>query len=100
MLSDSSRKAIERAFETLDEASHQYSKFAAGTLEPVFARAVQDAVTPTLQSWVKSHEAELVQAIKPLMREWMDANLPQLVEAVLKQELGRAVTEHLRSRLG
>lgn len=100
VLSDSSRHAIGRAFETLDKASQQYSEFAGGMLEPVFSRAVQEAVVPNLQNWVNTHEAELMEAIKPLMRDWMDANLPRLVEAVLKEELGRAVTEHLRSRLG
>ena len=100
VLSDSSRYAIGHAFNTLDKASQQYSDFAGGMLEPVFARAVQEAVTPNLQAWVNSHQAELLEAVKPLMREWMDANLPRLVESVLKEELGRAVTEHLRSRLG
>jgi len=100
VLSDSSRQAIDRAFQTLDKASEQYSNFAGGMLEPVFSRAVQEAATPNLHSWINTHEAELLEAIKPLMREWMDANLPRLVEAVLKEELGRAVTEHLRSRLG
>jgi hypothetical protein len=128
VLSDSSRQTIGRAFETLDKASQQYSAFAGGMLETVFSRSVQEAVTPNLQAWVTSHDAqlletakplmhewmdanlprlvetvlkqELVDAAKPLMREWMDANLPQLVETILKQELGRAVTEHLRSRLG
>ena len=100
MLSDSSRQSIGRAFDTLDKASQQYSDFAGGMLEPVFSRAVQEAVVPSLQNWVNTHEAELLEAIKPLMREWMDANLPRLVESVLKEELGRAVTEHLRSRLG
>ena len=100
VLSASSRNVIGRAFETLDAASQQYSKFAGGTLEPIFSRAVQEAVAPNLQTWVNSHHAELLEAAKPLMREWMDANLPRLVESVLKEELGRAVTEHLRSRLG
>lgn len=128
VISDSSRQAIGRAFGTLDKASQQYSDFAGGSLEPVFSRAVQDAVTPNLQAWVSNHETqlldsmkplarewmdanlpqlvdsvlrqEILEAAKPLMRDWMDANLPQLVESVLKEELGRAVTEHLRSRLG
>ncbi len=100
VLSDSSRQAIGRAFQTLDKASQQYSDFAGGMLEPVFSRAVQEAVVPSLQNWVNTHEAQLMEAIKPLMRDWMDANLPRLVESVLKEELGRAVTEHLRSRLG
>jgi cell pole-organizing protein PopZ len=127
VLSDSSQQTIGRAFESLDAASQQYSAFAGGMLESVFSRSVQEAVTPTLQAWVSSHETQLVDSIKPLarewmdanlprlvesvlkqevveaakplMREWIDANLPQLVETVLKQELGRAVTEHLRSRL-
>lgn len=100
VLSDSSRQAIGRAFQILDKASQQYSDFAGGMLEPVFSRAVQDAVSPNMQTWINAHEAQLLEAIRPLMREWMDANLPRLVESVLKEELRRAVMEHLRGRLG
>jgi cell pole-organizing protein PopZ len=99
LLSDSSRGAIDRAFESLDKVSEEYSSFAGAMLETVFARAVQDAVTPSVQEWVNGHQAELVEAMKPMIRAWMDDHLPRLVENVLKQELGRAVTEHLRSRL-
>jgi len=99
MLSESSREAIGRAFESLDNASTEYSRFAGEMLQTVFARAVQDAVTPSLQQWVNSHEGELIEALKPMIRIWMDEHLPRLVENVLKQELGRAVTEHLRRRL-
>jgi cell pole-organizing protein PopZ len=52
-----------------------------------------------VQEWVNTHQTELVDAMKPMIRAWMDDHLPRLVENVLKQELGRAVTEHLRSRL-
>jgi len=99
LISDSSRQAIDRAIESLDKVSEEYSSFAGAMLETVFARAVQDAVTPTVQEWVNTHQTELVDAMKPMIRAWMDDHLPRLVENVLKQELGRAVTEHLRSRL-
>jgi len=99
LISDSSREAIDRAIESLDKVSEEYSSFAGAMLETVFARAVQDAVTPTVQEWVNTHQTELVDAMKPMIRAWMDDHLPRLVENVLKQELGRAVTEHLRSRL-
>jgi cell pole-organizing protein PopZ len=99
LISDSSREAIDRAIESLDKVSEEYSSFAGAMLENVFARAVQDAVTPTVQEWVNTHQTELVDAMKPMIRAWMDDHLPRLVENVLKQELGRAVTEHLRSRL-
>jgi cell pole-organizing protein PopZ len=84
LLSDSSSELIGRAFDSLDS---------------VFERAVQEAVSASVQQWVSSHEAELINASKPMLREWMDNRLPGLVENVLKQELGRAVTEHLRRRL-
>lgn len=100
LLSDASRQALGHAIDTVDKASVQYSAFAGGMLESVFARAVQDAVAPSLQNWVAEHQAELVEAAKPILREWVDANLPRLVETILRQELGRAITEHLRSRLG
>src|SRR5437763_8714584 len=56
MLSDSSREAIGKAFESLDRASAEYSRFAGDMLETVFARAVQDAIAPSLQQWVNNHE--------------------------------------------
>jgi hypothetical protein len=99
LLSVSSREAIDHAFESLDKVSEEYSSFAGTMLETVFARAVQDAVTPSVQEWVNNHQAELIEALKPMISAWMDDHLPRLVENVLKQELGRAVTEHLRSRL-
>ena len=99
VLSDSSRELIDRAFETLDKASSEYLSFAGDRLEPVFASAVQDAVANSLQEWVNGHEAELITALTPMLRDWMDGHLPRLVENVLKQELGRAVSEHLRRRL-
>ena len=99
LLSDSSREAIDRAIESLDKVSEEYSSFAGTMLETVFERAVQDAVAPSVQDWVNKHQVELTEALKPMIRAWMDDHLPRLVENVLKQELGRAVTEHLRSRL-
>jgi cell pole-organizing protein PopZ len=99
LLSDSSREAIDRAIESLDKVSEEYSSFAGTMLETVFERAVQDAVAPSVQEWVNKHQTELTEALKPMIRAWMDDHLPRLVENVLKQELGRAVTEHLRSRL-
>src|SRR5205823_3372639 len=68
MLSESSREAIGRAFESLDNASNEYSRFAGEMLQTVFARAVQDAVTPSLQQCVNSHEGELIEAVKPMIR--------------------------------
>lgn len=96
MLSDPSRQAIGRAFETLDKASQQYSAFAGGMLETVFSRSVQEAVTPNLQAWVSSHETQLLDSVKPSAREWMDSNLPRLVESLLKQEMQEAVAASLQ----
>ncbi len=151
LISPSSRDAIDRAIDSLDKASAEYSSFAGGMFETVFARAVQDAVvpsvqqwvsghqgellhsaepmvrgwigdnlpemtrsalapeigrtlhdtaTPVMQQWITDHQAELMETLKPMIRGWMDQHLPQMVESVLKQEFGRAVTEHLRRRLG
>ena len=99
VLSDNSRELIDRAFDSLDKASSEYLSFAGDNLEPVFAHAVQEAVSSSLQEWVGGHEAELITALTPMLREWMDGHLPRMVENVLKQELGRAVSEHLRRRL-
>ncbi len=151
LISPSSRDAIERAIDSLDKASAEYSSFSGGMFETVFAQAVEDAlapniqqwvngheselmrasepaihnwigdhlpgmansalapeigrtlheaVTPVMQQWITEHQAELVESVKPMIRSWMDQHLAQMVESVLKQEFGRAVTEHLRRRLG
>jgi len=64
-------------------------------LEPVFASAFRDAISPPVQRWVESHQAELTRALTPMIQRWMDKHLPKLVESVLKEELGRAMVRTL-----
>ena len=64
-------------------------------LEPVFASAFRDAISPPVQRWVESHQAELTRALTPMLQRWMDNHLPKLVESVLKEELGRAMVKTL-----
>ena len=64
-------------------------------LEPVFASAFREAISPPVQRWVESHQAELSRALTPLIQRWMDKHLPTLVESVLKEELGRAMVKTL-----
>jgi cell pole-organizing protein PopZ len=82
--------------QTRNGAPPENSAFSAGILEAVFTGAVREAITPTAQQWVNSHQAELIDALKPMIRSWMDERLPQIVENTLKQELGRAIMKHLR----
>ena len=64
-------------------------------LEPVFASAFREAISPPVQRWVESHQAELTRALTPMIQRWMDNHLPELVESVLKEELGRAMVKTL-----
>jgi hypothetical protein len=88
LISDSARSAMGRAFASLDAPAA--SAPAAGTLDALFVRAIQDAFTPTLLEWVDGHQSEILEQLKPMIREWMDENLPSLIEAAVSRELARA----------
>ena len=99
LISDATRKAMGRAFEHLDRGGMELTGPPGGSLDALFLRAVQDAFTPTLQDWVDSHNAEILDGLKPLIRDWMDSNLPALIEAAVTKEIYRAaVTARPRKR--
>jgi uncharacterized protein len=99
LISDTARSAVGRAFAKLDvEAPKQQSGLGGGTLDALFTKAVQDAFMPTLQEWVESHHAEVMDSLKPMIRDWMDANLPRLIEAAVTKEISRAAAERPRRR--
>jgi cell pole-organizing protein PopZ len=90
LISESTRNAMGRAFAHLDRGSAELTAAGGGTLDALFLRAIQDAFSPTLQEWVDSHHAEILDGLKPLIREWMDENLPNLIEAAVTKEITRA----------
>ena len=90
LISESTRNAMGRAFAHLDRGSAELAAAGGGTLDALFTRAIQDAFMPTLQEWVDSHHAEILDGLKPVIREWMDENLPTLIEAAVTKEISRA----------
>ncbi len=98
LISDTARSAVGRAFAKLDGEAPKPQSAPAGTLDALFTKAVQDAFAPTLQEWVDSHHAEIMESMKPVIRDWMDANLPRLIEAAVTKEIGRAAAERPRRR--
>ena len=98
LISDTARSAVGRAFAKLDVQEPKQSSAPAGTLDALFTKAVQDAFVPTLQEWVDSHHAEILDSLKPVIRDWMDAHLPQLIEAAVTKEISRAAAERPRRR--
>ena len=90
LISESTRNAMGRAFAHLDRGASELSAAGGGTLDALFLKAIQDAFTPTLQEWVDSHHAEILDGLKPLIREWMDENLPNLIETAVTKEITRA----------
>jgi cell pole-organizing protein PopZ len=95
LISDTTRNAMDRAFAHLDRGSAELSAPAAvggGTLDALFLRAIQDSFAPTLQEWVDSHHAEILERLKPVIRGWMDDNLPNLIETAVTKEISRAAS--------
>ena len=90
LISESTRNAMGRAFAHLDRGGAELAAAGGGTLDALFLRAIQDAFTPTLQEWVGSHHAEILNGLKPLIRHWMDENLPSLIETAVTKEISRA----------
>ena len=98
LISDTARTAVGRAFAKLDREPPKQQSAPAGTLDALFTKAVQDAFVPTLQEWVDSHHAEILDSLKPVIRDWMDAHLPPLIEAAVTKEISRAAAERPRRR--
>jgi cell pole-organizing protein PopZ len=101
IISASTRDALDRALEHLDEApaapiASRSTVAEGGSIEAIFARAIQESFEPTLQAWVDDHRAELVNRLSPIIREWMDENLPPLIEAAVQKEIARAVRSRKR----
>jgi cell pole-organizing protein PopZ len=89
------RAAITQALKPPVEIRSQPAA-AAGTLDAVFIRAVQDAFALTLHDWVSSHQAEITDRLKPMIRQWMDEHLPSPIEAAVATEVRRSVAARRR----
>jgi cell pole-organizing protein PopZ len=63
---------------------------AGGSLEAIFAEAVQQAFRPALKEWIGDHSNELTDQLRPVIRAWMDEHLPPLIEAAVVKEIARA----------
>jgi uncharacterized protein len=101
LISDSTRSAVGRVFDSLDDDEPATSRAAmpsvsGNSVEAVFQRAILQAFEPTLQQWVDGHQSDILNGLKPIIREWMDQNLPPLIEAAVHQEISRAVRSRRR----
>lgn len=98
IMSESARHAFDQAVGGLEDVEPAPAPVhvAGGSVEDVFARAVQDAFEPALQDWVDGHAGEIMDRLKPLIRDWMDENLPDLIETAVKKEISRAVRQRRR----
>jgi len=97
LISDSARQAVDQALGEIENMPERASLASThGNIEVIFARAVQDALEPTLSDWVDGHAGEIVERLKPLIREWMDDNLPPLIETAVQREISRAIKARKR----
>jgi uncharacterized protein len=91
LISDTTRNAMGRAFANLNGQAPQVS-LKGGSIEAIFAEAVQQAFRPALRDWIDDHSNDVMDQLRPLIRAWMDENLPRLVEAAVAKEIARAAT--------
>ena len=89
-VSDTTRHAVGRAFANLDGGPRPQFAFRTGSIEDIFAEAVQDAFRPALKEWIDEHSQEVMDQLRPLIRAWMDEHLPPLVQAAVAKEITRA----------
>jgi cell pole-organizing protein PopZ len=90
-ISDNTRHAMGRAFANLNGQAPQVS-LKGGSIESIFADAVQQAFCPALKEWVDEHSDDVMDQLRPLIRAWMDEHLPPLIEAAVIKEISRAAT--------
>ena len=97
LISDSTRHAVDQALREIESVPERAPPVPThGNIEEIFARAVQNALDPTLNDWVDGHADEIMERLKPLIREWMDDNLPPLIETAVQREISRAVKARKR----
>ena len=91
-ISDSTRSAMGRAFQNMNGAQAPAVTLKGGSIEAIFAEAVQQAFRPALKEWVDDHSNDIMDQLRPLIRAWMDEHLPPLIEAAVIKEISRAAT--------
>jgi hypothetical protein len=90
-ISDTTRSAMGRAFQNLNGQAPAVT-LKGGSIEAIFAEAVQQAFRPALKEWVDDHSNDIMDQLRPLIRAWMDEHLPPLIEAAVIKEISRAAT--------
>jgi cell pole-organizing protein PopZ len=89
-ISDTTRSAMGRAFHTMNGSQPPQVSLKGGSIEAIFADAVQQAFRPALKEWVDDHSSDIMDQLRPLIRSWMDEHLPPLIEAAVIKEISRA----------
>ena len=92
-ISDATRGAVGRSLSHLDSLDASRMSVSAtppsGSLDALFTHAVQDAMAPVLQQWVRDNSGDIINQLNPIIREWMDHNLPDLIESAVRREISR-----------
>ena len=91
-ISDTTRSAMGRAFQNMNGSQPPQVTLKGGSIEAIFADAVQQAFRPALKEWVDDHSSDIMDQLRPLIRAWMDEHLPPLIEAAVIKEISRAAT--------
>ena len=90
LISEPTRHAMGQAFANLNGQSPPQVTLKGGSVESVFAEAVQQAFRPVLKEWLDEHSSDVMDQLRPLIRAWMDEHLPPLIEAAVVKEIVRA----------
>jgi len=106
IFSDSSRKAMDDVFATLDEEPEDRPVYGRAPIAPidglaveaVFERAVRESFDPVLRQWLDGNADAVVERMKPLIREWMDEHFPALLEGAVRNEVARVVQARGKKR--
>jgi cell pole-organizing protein PopZ len=102
IFSDQTRKAMDEAFDSLDQAPQDaapprrespapIAPVAGSSIENVFERAVRESFEPVLAKYLSDNSGAVIERMKPLIREWMDEHFPALLEGAVRTEIERVV---------
>jgi cell pole-organizing protein PopZ len=102
IFSDQTRKAMDEAFDSLDQAPQEaapvrreapapLASVAGASIENVFERAVRESFEPVLAKYLSDNSGAVIERMKPLIREWMDEHFPALLEGAVRTEIERVV---------
>ena len=102
IFSDSTRKALDDAFDSIPDEEPEpapapravaapIAPIDGSTVENVFERAVRESFEPVLRKYLDDNSGAVIERMKPLIREWMDEHFPPLLEGALRAEVERVV---------